>query len=127
MDIERRDYPEVTKPAGAFRHSVRWGNLLFVSGFTAGGTQAETGDMAAQTDAVLQKLQRVLEANGATFENVVKLTSFVTDLKELPRITEVRQRYFSEDAYPAATQLEVSALRTPDLKIEIEAIAVLPD
>ena len=126
MELERRDYPELAPPAGAFHHSVRWGNLLFIAGSTARGTDAELGDIAAQTEAILEKFQHILTANGATLENVVKVTSFVTDLREAPASGEVRRRYFS-GGFPASTQVQVAALGTPDLKIEIEAIAVLPD
>jgi 2-iminobutanoate/2-iminopropanoate deaminase len=126
MDIIRRDYPELPQPGGAFHHSVRWGNLLFIAGSTARGTPAETGDIAAQTEAILQKFQHILEANGADLSHVVKVTSFVTDLREAPASAEVRRTYFV-GAFPASTQVQVAALGTPDLKIEIEAIAVLPD
>lgn len=126
MEIERRDYPGLPQPTGAFHHSVRWGNLLFIAGSTARGTPAETGDIAAQTEAILQKFQTILEANGATLANVVKVTSFVTDLREAPASGDVRRRYF-EGAFPASTQVQVAALGTPDIKIEIEAIAVVPE
>ena len=97
MDIVRRDYPELPQPAGAFHHSVRSGNLLFIAGSTARGTDADAGDIAAQTEVILKKFQHILEANGASLNN------------------------------PASTQVQVAALGTPDLKIEIEAIAILPD
>lgn len=126
MEIERKDYPGLPQPAGAFHHSVRWGNLLFIAGSTARGTPAETGDIAAQTEVILQKFQTILQANGATMANVVKVTSFVTDLREAPASGEVRRKYF-EGAFPASTQVQVAALGAPDIKIEIEAIAVLPD
>ena len=126
MDIQRRDYSELPQPAGAFHHSVRWGNLLFIAGSTARGTPAETGDIAAQTESILQKFRHILEANGATLANVVKVTSFVTDLREAPASAAVRRQYFA-GGFPASTQVQVAALGTPDLKIEIEAIAVLPD
>ncbi|MCH7837164.1 MAG: RidA family protein, partial [Chloroflexi bacterium] len=58
-------------------HSVRWEKLLFIAGSTARGTPAETGDIAAQTEVILQKFQHILEANGASLANVVKVTSFV--------------------------------------------------
>jgi len=126
VEIERRDYPGLPQPTGAFHHSVRWGNLLFIAGSTARGTPAETGDIAAQTEVILQKFQTILEANGATLANVVKVTSFVTDLREAPASGDVRRRYF-EGAFPASTQVQVAALGTPDIKIEIEAIAVVPE
>ena len=126
MDVERRDYPKLSPPSGAFHHSVRSGNLLFIAGSTARGTAAETGDIAAQTEAILDKFQHILEENGASLSNVVRVTSFVTDLREAAAAGEVRRKRFA-GAFPASTQVQIAALGTPDLKIEIDAIAVLPD
>ena len=126
MDVDRRDYPKLSPPSGAFHHSVRSGNLLFIAGSTARGTAAETGDIAAQTEAILDKFQHILEENGASLSNVVRVTSFVTDLREAAAAGEVRLKRFA-GAFPASTQVQIAALGTPDLKIEIDAIAVLPD
>ena len=126
MDVERRDYPKLSPPSGAFHHSVRSGNLLFIAGSTARGTAAENGDIAAQTEAILDKFQHILEENGASLSNVVRVTSFVTDLREAAAAGEVRLKRFA-GAFPASTQVQIAALGTPDLKIEIDAIAVLPD
>ena len=126
MDVERRDYPKLSPPSGAFHHSVRSGNLLFIAGSTARGTAAETGDIAAQTEAILDKFQHILEENGASLSNVVRVTSFVTDLREAAAAGEVRLKRFA-GAFPASTQVQIAALGTPDLKLEIGAIAVLPD
>jgi len=125
MDIERRDYPKYAAPTGAFHHSVRSGNMLFIAGSTARGTSAETGDIAAQTEAILDKFQHILEENGGSLSNIVRVTSFVTDLREAGAAGEVRLKRFA--GFPASTQVQVAALGTPDLKIEIDAIAVLPN
>ncbi len=126
MDFERRNYPDLPQPSGAFHHSVRSGNMLFIAGSTAGGTSAATGDIAAQTEAILDKFEVILAANGGSLSNVVKVTSFVTDLREATAAGEVRMKRFA-GAFPASTQVQVAALGTPDLKIEIDAIAILPD
>ena len=126
MDFERRNYSGLPQPSGAFHHSVRSGNMLFISGSTAGGTVAETGDIASQTEAILDKFEYILKENGGSLENVVKVTSFVTDLREAPAAGEVRLKRFA-GAFPVSTQVQVAALGTPDLKIEIDAIAILPD
>ena len=126
MDFERKNYPKLSQPSGAFHHSVRSGNMLFIAGSTAGGTDAATGDIAAQTEAILDKFEHILAENGATLANVIKVTSFVTGLREGPAAGEVRLKRFA-GAFPASTQGQVAALVTPDLKIEIDAIAILPD
>ena len=92
----------------------------------AGGTSAATGDIAAQTEAILDKFEHILKENGATLANVIKVTSFVTDLREGPAAGEVRLKRFAGN-FPASTQVQVAALGTPDLKIEIDAIAILSD
>ena len=125
-ELERRDYDGLAAPGGAFHHSVRWGNMLFLCGNTARGTAAEKGTAAEQTDAILDKMEVILKANGADLSNIVKVTSFVTDLREGGEIGEARRRRFA-GGFPASTQVQVAALGTPDLKIEIEAIAVLDD
>ena len=126
MDVERKNYPELPQPSGAFHHSVRTGNMLFIAGSTAGGTSAATGDIPAQTEAILDKFEVILKENGGSLSNVVKVTSFVTDLREAPAAGEVRMKRFA-GAFPASTQVQVAALGTPDLKIEIDAIAILPE
>ena len=126
MDFERKNYTELPQPSGAFHHSVRSGNMLFIAGSTAGGTSAATGDIAAQTEAILDKFEYILKENGGSLANVVKVTSFVTDLREAPAAGEVRMKRFA-GSFPVSTQVQVAALGTPDLKIEIDAIAILPD
>jgi len=126
MEFERRNYPDLPQPSGAFHHSVRSGKMLFIASSTAGGTAAATGDIAAQTEAILDKFEVILAANGGSLSNVVKVTSFVTDLREAPAAGEVRMKRFA-GGFPASTQVQVAALGTPDLKSEIDAIAILPD
>ena len=126
MEIIRRDYPDMPQPAGAFHHSVRFGNMLFIAGSTARGTAAETGDIAAQTEVILQKFQTILEANGGSMSSIVKITSFVTDLREAPASGEVRRQDFGGH-FPASTQVQDAALGTPALENEIEAVAGLTD
>tara|TARA_B100000586_G_scaffold269986_1_gene250989 strand:- start:2582 stop:2962 length:381 start_codon:yes stop_codon:yes gene_type:complete len=126
MEFERKNYPDLPQPSGAFHHSVRSGNMLFIAGSTAGGTSAATGDIAAQTEAILDKFEVILAANGGSLSNVVKVTSFVTDLREASAAGEVRMQRFA-GGFPASTQVQVAALGTPDLKIEIDATAILPD
>jgi 2-iminobutanoate/2-iminopropanoate deaminase len=124
MEITRRNFPEIGQPGGPFCHAVRAGNLLYISGATAGGTDAANGTAAQQTDAILKKLSHILQAEGATLANVVKVTVFVTDMRERSEIAKVREQYF-QDAYPASTLVQVAALAAPNLKLEIEAIAAL--
>ncbi|MCZ6788443.1 MAG: RidA family protein [Chloroflexi bacterium] len=126
MEIIRRIYPDLGLTIGAFCHATRVGDLLFISGMTARGTDAEHGDMEAQTDAVLGKIDHVLKSEGASFEDVARVTVYVTDLADFEKIHHVRKRYFG-DNLPASTLVQVASLIGSHLKIEIEAIAALPD
>ncbi len=127
MDIIRKNYPELPSPGAPHFQSVRVGNLLFLSGATARDTEAEYGDMAAQTDVILKRMQHILEAEGGSLENVAKITSFVTEISPQAGAAthQVRVKYFGENL-PASTRVQVAGLVAPHLKIEIEAIAVLP-
>ena len=118
----------LAKPAGIFSSGVKVpaGHMIFVSGQVARNAAGETvglGDIRAQTRQTLENLKAVLEAAGATMEDIVKVTVFVTDVSHLAAIHEVRAEYFRRD-YPASTLVEVKSLVSPDLMIEIEAIAV---
>lgn len=125
MKIDHKLYPELGSTIGAFCHASRAGDFLFISGMTARGTDAEYGDMEAQTDAVLKKIEIVLEAEGASFKDIARVTVYVTDLTDFEKIHEVRRRYFG-DELPASTLVQVASLIGSQLKIEIEAIAVVP-
>jgi 2-iminobutanoate/2-iminopropanoate deaminase len=121
---------KLAKPAGIFSAGVKVpaGGLIFVSGQVARNAAGETvgkGDIRAQTRQVLENIKAVLEVAGATLDDIVKLTVFVTDVSHLQAIHEVRAAYFRGD-YPASTLVEVKSLVSPDLMIEIDAIAVTP-
>jgi 2-iminobutanoate/2-iminopropanoate deaminase len=128
MDIVRKNYEGLPPNRAPHYQSVRVGNLLFLSGATARDTEAAFGDMAAQTDVILKRMQGILEAEGGSLQNVVKITSFVTEISsEAGAATHrVRENYFGQNL-PASTRVQVAALVDPNLKIEIEAIAVLPE
>jgi 2-iminobutanoate/2-iminopropanoate deaminase len=119
----------LSQPLGIYSEAVKVkGNeLLFISGITArdqNGAIVGKGNMKRQTEQVLENMKRVLDSVGATFDNIVKVTVFVTDLSHFKEIHEVRARYFKKD-YPASTLVQVSRLVHEDMLIEIEAIAVL--
>jgi reactive intermediate/imine deaminase len=122
----------IAAPGGNYSHAVRIdtgdGALLFVSGqvaFDRDGNLVGEGDMARQTEQVFENLRAILEANGASFENVVKITTFMTDIGRLGEMRDVRLRYVA-DPPPASTTVEVSALFRPEALIEVEVVAALP-
>lgn len=104
----------------------RVGDFLFVSGQAAidpGGQVVGAGDFDAQAEQVFRNLARVLEAGGSSLEHVVKVTIFLTDMSNFPKVVELRGRWFTPP-YPADTIVEVTSLALPELELEIEAIAV---
>ena len=101
--------------------------LLFLSGqvaYTPEGGAAFPGDFKAQARGAYQAIQSLVESQGGTMGNVVKLTTFVTDMKHRPDLAAVREEFFGRKG-PASTLVQVSALAFPGLMVEIEAIAVL--
>ena len=106
--------------------AIRAGDLIFVSGQAAIGQDGElvgVGDFDAQAEEAFRNLQRVLEAGGSGLDRIVKVTIFLTDMANFPKIVELRGRWFSEP-YPADTIVQVVSLALPELEIEIEAIAL---
>ena len=73
----------------------------------------------------LENMRSVLSQLGATMDDVVKVTIFVTDISHFNEIHEVRREYFKKGNYPASTIVEINRLALEDLMIEIEAIAVV--
>lgn len=115
-------------PYEPFRLSqaMRVGNLLFVSGQAAideHGQIVGVGDFDAQAEQTFRNLRRVLEAGDSSLERVAKVTIFLTDRANFPKIIDLRGTWFTAP-YPADTIVEVTALALPELQIEIEAIAV---
>lgn len=109
--------------------AVPAGRMIFASGQVArdvDGQLVGAGDIRAQTRKTLQNLQAVLAEAGATMDDVVKVTVFVTNLSEhFAAIHEIRAEFFAAP-YPASTLVEISRLVDPEMLIEIEAIAVTP-
>jgi len=115
-------------PYEPFRLSqgFRVGDLVIVSGQAAidqDGHIVGVGDCDAQAEQVFRNLTRVLAAAGSGLDRVVKVTIYLTDMGNFPKIVELRGKWFTAP-YPADTIVEVSSLALPGLEIEIEAIAV---
>lgn len=107
--------------------AIRVGELLFVSGQAAideHGALVGLGDFDAQAEQVFRNLKRVLEAGGSSLERIVKVTIYLTDMANFPKIVELRGKWFTEP-YPADSIVQVAALALPELELEIEAIAVV--
>ena len=93
----------------------------------ADGTAAPPGDWEAQTRLAMENVGRALEAAGAGWPDVVKLTFFVVDVSALATIRTVQDEFVVTDRPPASSLVQVAALFRPDLLIEIEAVACPAD
>jgi 2-iminobutanoate/2-iminopropanoate deaminase len=119
--------PALAEPISHYTDAVRTGDLLFVSGCVPvdGSGALVPGDIVEQTRQVFANIGAVLEATGAGFGDVVKVTVFLVDVDDRAAVNTVRQEVFGS-ARPASTLVEVSRLAVPGARIEVEAVAVCP-
>jgi 2-iminobutanoate/2-iminopropanoate deaminase len=116
------------KPAGQYSPGVIFERLIFVSG--QGATDPVTGklvgpDVESQTEQVLKNIGSILEAAGSSLNHVLRCGVFLTDIAEFPKMNAVYSRMFGENQ-PARTTVQVIALPSPGLRVEIDAIAYIP-
>ncbi|MYY10301.1 RidA family protein [Streptomyces sp. SID4919] len=123
--------PDGVFPATAYTHVVLGtGRFVAISGQLAldeDGNLVGTGDPAAQARQIFTNLGRCLAAAGAGFDDVVKLTYFVTDIRNLAAVREVRGDFLDPARLPASSAVQVGALVGPEFLMEIEAYAIIPE
>jgi enamine deaminase RidA (YjgF/YER057c/UK114 family) len=110
-----------------YSRAVRIGSTVYVAGTTASDEHGDVigkGDIATQTRAIFQKIEKALHEAGASLEDVVRTRMFVTDIRQWEAIAEVHGEFFA-DIRPVATMVEVTALINPDMLIEIEVEAII--
>ena len=125
MDIQRHMVEGQMAPVSHYCHSVRAGELIWVSGIvgmTADGFIPES--TAEQFDIALDAMDDCLRAAGGRSDTVTKVQVFLTDITERALINPAREVYFGEHR-PASTLVEVSALVDPRMKVEIECMGVV--
>lgn len=111
------------------RYTLGWrvGNTIYVAGqlpYDKDGNLVGLGDIRAQTRRVLENVRKIVTAGGATMDDVVKLTVFVTDVRFREPYAEVRAEFFGPNP-PASTLVQIGNLAIPGALIEIEAVAVI--
>lgn len=115
------------KPVFSTATASRRPKMIFIAGQLATGANGEVvgaGDMRAQMRQVCENLKRALGAAGATLDDVVQTSTFVTDWTKFRDAIEVRQEYLGK-APPTSTTVQVAALAHPDYMVEISAIAMI--
>jgi 2-iminobutanoate/2-iminopropanoate deaminase len=121
--------PGLAKPSG-YTHVVLAadGRTVYIAGqvaFDSAGAVVGTGDFRAQAERVYANLRIALASVGATFSDVVKTTTYITDLGNMPTLREIRGKHLDPARLPANSLIPVATLARPDLLLEIEAVAVL--
>lgn len=126
-EIRRLMVPGQMAPVSHYCHVVRVKEHIWVSG-TVGVDEHGNAPrrVEEQFELAINNMDAALVAAGGRREHIVKVTVFLTEVADRTKINPIRQRYFAEHR-PASTLVEVSALVAPELKVEIEAQAYVPD
>lgn len=126
MSLEIISTNRAPEAIGPYSQGVKIGNIIYTSGAIpvdpASGNVVE-GGIEEQTEQALKNLEAVLEAKGACFKNVVKVTVFIKNMNDFAVINEVYKKYFTGD-FPARTCVEVARL-PKDVLLEIECVAII--
>jgi 2-iminobutanoate/2-iminopropanoate deaminase len=126
----RREYAVegLAAPISHYTDAVAAGDTLYISGIVPVDAHGNVvgKDVVAQARQVFDNMRLVLATAGAQPADVVKVTVYLLDIDDRPRVNPVRQEFFGE-ARPASTLVEVSRLAVPGARLEIEAIAHLGD
>ena len=127
--IERYCAPGVYDPA-AYSQAVKVTeakSILFIAGQVAydkDGAPLHRGDFRNQAREAFKAIKALVEAQGGTLDNVVKINTYVTDVRYRADLVPVREEFFGKKG-PASTLVQIPALAHPDWMIEVEAIAIV--
>ena len=115
-------------PVGPYNQAIKAGNFIYCSGQIAINPETNNievlGDIKKETIQVLKNLEAVLVAGGATTDNVIKTTIFLTDLKNFKIVNSIYSEFFKGESTPARACVEVSSL-PKGVMIEIDCVAFL--
>jgi 2-iminobutanoate/2-iminopropanoate deaminase len=102
------------------------GNQVFIAGMTSrtGSEVVGGSSMYEQARAVFSKIKHLMEAASGRMDDIVKVVIYVTDIRRREEVWQARREFFSGD-FPVSTLIEISALATPELLVEIDAIGIL--
>ncbi|AZM47412.1 enamine deaminase RidA [Streptomyces sp. WAC 06738] len=122
--------PDGSPPVNGYSHAVTFtGTMVAVSGqvpLDEAGRLVGENDAEAQVRQVFANLTTALRAAGSGLEHVVKLTVYLTDLDDLPAFRRVRDEIQNPALPPASSLVQVAGLVSPDFRVEVDALAVVP-
>ena len=127
MKLQEFSVEGVAPPISHYCDAVRFGDVLYISGVPptdAKGKVVGGDDVVEQTRQVFRNMRLVLDAAGAGFADIVKVTVYLLDVNDRAKINPVRQEFFGT-ARPASTLIGVNELAIPGMKVEIEAVVGL--
>jgi len=134
--MKKKLYPSRYPMKVAFSRSAVVGNYIFVSGCSGQTLQTfhvSSDDVADQTEVALDKIRSALEETGSSMNHIVKTVLYLTNMDDLAKVNKKRQEYYQRYAPelinnpPADTVIGIAGLHEPDMLVEIEAIAILPE
>ena len=138
MSSQNNTLKDGAQPLGQYPHVKRVGDFLFVSGTSSrrpdnshvGADQNADGtwtlDIKAQTAAVLENIDSILQSVDASLKDVIDISTFLVDMKDFSGYNEVYATYFQPESAPTRTTVAVHQLPHPNLLIEIKAVAYKP-
>ena len=112
-------------PPGRWSNAIRAGEFLFISGQVSRSNDGKTIEGKGeyeQSKIIFTKIKSLVEAAGGTTDDVVKVTIYVVNIRQNTEVWRARQEFFKGD-FPASTLVQVAALGTPEVLVEIEAVA----
>lgn len=130
--VKHSTYAEWPKEAG-FSEVVSVANpgrMIFLAGVGANdeaeGNLLHRGDLRAQCQHIYRKIQRLLESEGARMRDIVKIVTYLTDIRQIREVSQCRREALGDGPKPVHTLLNVSQLADPGMLIEVDVIAVVP-
>jgi 2-iminobutanoate/2-iminopropanoate deaminase len=135
QSFEKNNYNYSEWAKGRFSEAVTVtgpAKMIFLAGVGAENENGQPGDilykgdLGAQCKYAIDKIRRALDKNGATMNDIVKMVTYVTDIRTLPEFGKCRQEAFGNAPLPAHTLLNISQLAWPGMMIEIDVTAMVP-
>lgn len=128
MPSQQHINPDSLSRSRGYSQLVKIGHTVYIAGQVSAGADGNVvgkGDPEAQVRQVWRNIEAAVKAAGGTLQQVVKTTTYVTNIQYAAAVRKVREEVFQSSNPPTSTLLVVAGLASPDYMVEIEAIAVV--